>query len=550
MKNSKIPLYIADALLVLLALAVALPQGANLGAAQALLCCLAVLAGMTLALAPYVLEYKLEASKRFEHTQEARKNFEIVFDDLASLRLALAELVERVENGDEKLSDLPALQKGLVDMRDAAKRKFGEFADSADDLAARVSKAESERKAQKTALEEIGADMVVIKELFSASQESDGDEFAQIRAQITELKDEILKLREAQIKHRATEEPQKLSAPDPSPATPEEPQSATPENGVEKADTSVENGAAQSAESAEADAEQIGADGIETVEDAEENAEFSPAKILAGGLLKRALEHAEDTKASVEKFVNMGAKKDAPSPSDAENVEAPFDQDGEKLGSFTDEAPASPELTDADGGAAQQPEAAEAQDLSSGAETPPAPAEPQTATISEKSPEIEAATDSPEDADEDFFERADSPLKVESAQKPQQETPPAPPPTDPQGAEAAKNSENLLFDDLPISRESPVKPKKGDAVVVVNALIGIGNKPFLRGNGAGLSPDRGTPMDYLEIGKWRYVFPAFDGKINFSVLKNDEVPPNGESEFSISAGEKTELNLFFPLEQI
>ncbi len=512
MKNSKIPLYIADALLVLLALTVALRQGANLGAAQALLCCLAVLAGMALALAPYVLEYKLEASKRFEHTQEARKNFEIVFDDLASLRLALAELVERVENGEEKLSDLPALQKGLVDLRDAAKRKFGEIADSADDLAARVSKAESERKAQKTALEEIGADMVVIKELFSASQESDGDEFAQIRAQITELKDEILKLREAQIKHRSTVEPQKLSAPEPDTATTEEPQSATTEDGEGKAGNSVEDGATQSAEAAEADAEQSDADGIET---------------------------AEDTKASVEKFVNMGAKKDVTSPSDAESFEEPFDQDGEKLGSFADEAPASPELTDA-----------EAQAISSGAETPPAPAAPQTAPISEKAPEIEAATDSPEDADEDFFERADSPLKVESAQKPQQETPPAPPPADTQSAEAAKNSENLLFDDLPISRESPVKPKKGDAVVVVNALIGIGNKPFLRGNGAGLSPDRGTPMDYLEIGKWRYVFPAFEGKINFSVLKNDEVPPNGESEFSISAGEKTELNLFFPLEQI
>ena len=539
MKNSKIPLYIADALLVLLELTVALRQGANLGAAQALLCCLAVLAGMALALAPYVLEYKLEASKRFEHTQEARKNFEIVFDDLASLRLALAELVERVENGEEKLSDLPALQKGLVDLRDAAKRKFGEIADSADDLAARVSKAESERKAQKTALEEIGADMVVIKELFSASQESDGDEFAQIRAQITELKDEILKLREAQIKHRSTVEPQKLSAPEPDTATTEEPQSATTEDGEGKAGNSVEDGATQSAEAAEADAEQSDADGIETAEDAAANAEFSPAKILAGGLLKRALEHAEDTKASVEKFVNMGAKKDATSPSDAESFEEPFDQDGEKLGSFADEAPASPELTDA-----------EAQAISSGAETPPANAAPQTAPISEKAPEIEAATDSPEDADEDFFERADSPLKVESAQKPQQETPPAPPPADTQSAEAAKNSENLLFDDLPISRESPVKPKKGDAVVVVNALIGIGNKPFLRGNGAGLSPDRGTPMDYLEIGKWRYVFPAFDGKINFSVLKNDEVPPNGESEFSISAGEKTELNLFFPLEQI
>lgn len=547
MKNSKIPLYVADALLVLLALIVALPQGANLGAAQALLCCLAVLAGMALALAPYVLEYKLESKKRFEHTQEARKNFEIVFDDLASLRLALAELVERVENAEEKLSDLPALQKGLVDLRDAAKRKFGEIADSADDLAARVSKSESERNAQKNTLEEIGADMVVIKELFSASQESDGDEFAQIRAQITSLKDEILKLREAQIKHRAPAEPEKLSEPESVDATPEEPHSETPDSDAASPDAQEDS-----------DGSQSGANDVEPTNDAEENAEFSPAKILAGGLLKRALEHAEDTKASVEKFVNMGAKKDAPSPSDAENYDEPFDQNGEKLESFAEDAPESPELTDSDGNdeaqpeaatdahpssTAAQPEATAAQTISDASETPPAPAEPQLATDSEDTP-------APEEADEDFFERADSPLNVESAQKPQLQTQQEPKQPDSQKKSDAKDSESMLFDDLPISRESPVKPKKGDAVVVVNALIGIGNKPFLRGNGAGLSPDKGTPMDYIEIGKWRYVFPAFDGKINFSVLKNDEVPPNGESEFSISAGEKTELNLFFPLEQI
>ena len=534
MKNSKIPLYVADALLVLLALIVALPQGANLGAAQALLCCLAVLAGMALALAPYVLEYKLESKKRFEHTQEARKNFEIVFDDLASLRLALAELVERVENAEEKLSDLPALQKGLVDLRDAAKRKFGEIADSADDLAARVSKSESERKAQKNTLEEIGADMVVIKELFSASQESDGDEFAQIRAQITSLKDEILKLREAQIKHRTPAEPESVDA------TPEEPQSETPDSDAATPDAQEDS-----------DGSQSGADDVEPANDAEENAEFSPAKILAGGLLKRALEHAEDTKASVEKFVNIGAKKDAPSPSDAENYDEPFDQNGEKLGSFAEDAPESPELTGSDGSDEAQPEATTdaqqsstaAQTISDASETPPAPAEPQLATDSEDTP-------APEEADEDFFERAGSPLNVESAQKPQLQTQQEPKQPDSQKKSDAKDSESMLFDDLPISRESPVKPKKGDAVVVVNALIGIGNKPFLRGNGAGLSPDKGTPMDYIEIGKWRYVFPAFDGKINFSVLKNDEVPPNGESEFSISAGEKTELNLFFPLEQI
>lgn len=108
----------------------------------------------------------------------------------------------------------------------------------------------------------------------------------------------------------------------------------------------------------------------------------------------------------------------------------------------------------------------------------------------------------------------------------------------------------MLFDNLPESRESPVKPKKGDAVIVVNALIGIGNKPYLRGDGAGLSPDKGVPMDYIEIGKWRYVLRDFDGELHYTILKNDEVPPNGESNFSISCGQKNELNLFFPIDPV
>ena len=57
-------------------------------------------------------------------------------------------------------------------------------------------------------------------------------------------------------------------------------------------------------------------------------------------------------------------------------------------------------------------------------------------------------------------------------------------------------------------------------------------------------------MDYLEIGKWRYVLPDFDGQIHFKILKNDSVPPSGESEFAISRGEKLDLNLAFPMDNL
>lgn len=94
------------------------------------------------------------------------------------------------------------------------------------------------------------------------------------------------------------------------------------------------------------------------------------------------------------------------------------------------------------------------------------------------------------------------------------------------------------------------KPRKGGATVVVNALIGIGNKPFLRGSGvAGLSEEKGLEMEYVEIGKWRHVFEQIDSSATFTVLKNDSIPPNGKATFTISAGENLELNLSFPLSE-
>ena len=488
MKKNQVPLwplYIADALLLLPVLSVVVPSiagGGQPSGGALFLCTLAVLAGMVLALVPFALDYKIQSDQKRERADENQKNFEIIFDDLSSLRLSLAELVERVENNEALTAALPALSKGLSDLRDGAKQKFFEAAESADSIAAGLSKTESAQKALKTSVEEIGADIVVLKELFSASQESLNDELAQMRAKI-----------EANT------------------AKPAEPVPA------EQLQPAAEDRTEVPTETQTAEPDESAADG-ET-----ENEPFSPAKILAGGLMQRALEQAQDTKTSVEKFVAKAAQPNEEQPEPAAETQTQVVS-----------AEESPEEA--------EPNAADTEADSHETDTPPEPAAEQNPPQTEANAEASTVekVEHPEDADEDFFDSADSPVNVESAQKTEEQPVPEP----------EKHAQNMLFDDIPLSRDPSVKPKKADAVITVNALIGIGNKPYLRGDGAGLSPDKGVQMDYLEIGKWRYVLPDFDGQLHFKILKNDSVAPSGESEFTISRGEKLDLNLAFPMDNL
>lgn len=128
----------------------------------------------------------------------------------------------------------------------------------------------------------------------------------------------------------------------------------------------------------------------------------------------------------------------------------------------------------------------------------------------------------------DFFESADSPLGSGESDNKKPDFP-------------------TLFA-FPESSEKARKTSKTDTCIIVNSLIGIGNKPYLRGAGGGLSPDKGVPMEYLEIGKWRYVFPP-DSQfpIEFSVYKNDETRSDGGEVFQILPNEKLELNLRFTI---
>jgi hypothetical protein len=110
----------------------------------------------------------------------------------------------------------------------------------------------------------------------------------------------------------------------------------------------------------------------------------------------------------------------------------------------------------------------------------------------------------------------------------------------------AMESSDMLFDDATVS--SPVKKakaKKSDTVFTASVFIGIGNKPYLRGSGAGLNWEKGVAMAFQEIGKWRWIGPPeMDEPVEVQVYRNDE-EPDLSGKYLISPGEKVEISPVF-----
>lgn len=89
------------------------------------------------------------------------------------------------------------------------------------------------------------------------------------------------------------------------------------------------------------------------------------------------------------------------------------------------------------------------------------------------------------------------------------------------------------------------KGKKGATTLIAQVLIGIGNKPYVRGVGPGLSETEGVPMEFLEIGKWQWIAPDSDEPVTVRVYKNDETPAEGDP-IEIPAGQRRSIAPKFP----
>lgn len=73
--------------------------------------------------------------------------------------------------------------------------------------------------------------------------------------------------------------------------------------------------------------------------------------------------------------------------------------------------------------------------------------------------------------------------------------------------------------------------------------VGFGNNLFVRGQGAGLSWERGLPLENVDSRTWRLIVPAKD-QVQFKLLINDSVWAQGDDVVA-APGKKVEVTPAF-----
>ena len=622
MKNSpnKIPVwpvYAADVLMFAAVFAVALPNmytGEPLSATSVFFCSLMVLGGLLLCLAPYYASLKgAEREKKAAADAKIRDDLTIIFDELAALRMMIADIEERIETYPERIASLesaaskPAewasraeVAKLATDIKDAVKEKLAQVSESLDSIAGQTEACRVSQKESDKIVAELCSDITILKDLLPASSESLSDEVYGLKQRIESLEDGL----------------------------------ASYSSNIDEHDEP-------------ADSED---------DDIFDGEEFSPSQNRPEGMLGRALASAENSKISVEKF--FPKPKDASLPDGGELASGPREDESEAA-DLTNVADAVADVRQTEGGAseklesedtptvesvkseferiaseivsadmaggddigaseisanvghedgtapiAEKPVEAESAHQAAAVEQPNAAVDPQSALVKQPSAAVEqpnaavapqsalvkqpsAAVEQPNAGVEQpnalveqpsaavnqsgaEVENSNSEVASNSLAEDGQtgssgavssDSAPASKENE-KGADFFESSDSLLglgesdnkkpdfptLFALPESSGKARKTSKADTCVIVNSLIGIGNKPYLRGAGGGLSADKGVPMEYLEIGKWRYVFPP-DSQypIEFSVYKNDETRSDGGEVFKILPNEKLELNLRFTI---
>jgi hypothetical protein len=84
----------------------------------------------------------------------------------------------------------------------------------------------------------------------------------------------------------------------------------------------------------------------------------------------------------------------------------------------------------------------------------------------------------------------------------------------------------------------------GATRLLVTAYIGIGNKLYIRGDGPGLSWDKGVPMKFVSIGKWGWATDEATGPVACKLYKNDEAA-SLSGEVFLEPGQHVEVTALF-----
>ncbi|TAL04942.1 MAG: hypothetical protein EPO07_04500 [Verrucomicrobia bacterium] len=88
-----------------------------------------------------------------------------------------------------------------------------------------------------------------------------------------------------------------------------------------------------------------------------------------------------------------------------------------------------------------------------------------------------------------------------------------------------------------------VKPKATETTIEAKIDVGFGNQLYVRGQGAGLSWERGTPLTCVDGSTWRWTALA-EEKLVCKLLLNDQVWASGE-DLVVAPGKRVEITPAF-----
>ena len=85
----------------------------------------------------------------------------------------------------------------------------------------------------------------------------------------------------------------------------------------------------------------------------------------------------------------------------------------------------------------------------------------------------------------------------------------------------------------------------GATRLIATAYIGIGNRLFIRGEGPGLSWEKGVPLQFVSIGKWRWESNDLTTPVPFKLYKNDDLECTAVGTQILEPGHQHELTAAF-----
>ena len=114
---------------------------------------------------------------------------------------------------------------------------------------------------------------------------------------------------------------------------------------------------------------------------------------------------------------------------------------------------------------------------------------------------------------------------------------------------ATKEDLALDLDETPAAQSAEVVERvltsDGATRLLVTAYIGIGNRLFIRGAGPGLSWDKGGPLQFVSIGKWRWETADATAPVKFKLYKNDDTECTALGSQSLDPGHQEEVTAAF-----